>query len=134
MFSFAPKTFALFSAQAQITGITLQVGSFGPPELTLYINDDKTEAGFILENVAEYSQIEYTLRYKGKGSKWQAVVETIDNTQGDYQIEVDEIYLGTCSQGVCTPTERLHQVFLDVVLTNGKDVKLKDKLFASKTL
>lgn len=136
----SPRTFAFFSAETNLTGMSIAVAdSEKSPLLSLELYDADRKARFTLQNVSQFSTIEYQLRFKGKGQKWDAIQGLHNNLSSSNEIVVADLVLGSCSDDACVYAAdfefpaRLHQVFLDVTLLNEHEkIVLKTKDFASK--
>ncbi len=98
------------------------------PSLEFNLNSDKKAASFRVKDINDYKTLDYELTYKAydveKGVVGTGVV--ITNTD-NYSKEID---LATCSAGVCTYDQNVHDFKLSVTLTdqNGHTINLEQTL------
>lgn len=99
------------------------------PTVSLILSPDKKTISFDSDNVSAYTKLNYTITYdaytimRGIGPS-----EVSLNGQNSYSSQ--DFDLATCSSGVCTYDQDVHDFTLEVTLTDngGKTVTLNQKL------
>lgn len=127
-----PHTNARMSDTEDVSHASLTAATWGEsgtrmtddsPSLSLSVSRDRTYASFLVDHIAKYSILSYTLTYDTEtvpnGIQGQS------NISGDETFERQHIILGTCSTGgTCTYHHGVSNLKLTVTLTENNGNKL----------
>ncbi len=117
LFSFtAIGSMALFSDEEISTGTSISTGKWGKgPELVCEFRGDRNMFHFgIFNHGQQFNSFSYQLTYDTNGLTQSATGESL--ALGE--IFEQDIYLGTCSDDVCTPDENLDDLELEIILND----------------
>ncbi len=98
------------------------------PSLELNLSGDKKSISFQVKNIKDYKTLDYELTYKSYDVEKGVVGSGVDIANVDnYSKQID---LATCSSGVCTYDQNVHDFKLSVTLTdqNGHTINLEQTL------
>lgn len=96
---------------------TLPVKVHLEPTLDLTYDPDLHEVHYSLKNIGDYNKLRYELTYKSDGQD-EGVVGKENITEGFFE---GNIYLGTCSDKVCSPHLNVSAINFDIYLEDGKN-------------